>query len=278
MDWLIDLVKWLIPTIIAIIGVAFGILQRKIAKEEISKKRHLESALTNLNNVIEIIEGLPARIEFHEESNVFMDTEVVIDDILRASLTAKKKVVSLEVSYFVEDHGDPNIPIDKRYPYKKISLPKEYDPDWLLNVLIEKGWWLRGGRIKISTRTEIKGYTRKVINSPDPDDFLRVLHHLLEAENKLLMYEEVYETLAYHSLNEIKQVYKEIGRTLFELIRKEKRRIKVDLDKLNNIEEMREFLWEQILNYSGLRSHVLKTSKVISSLKKARKELFLKLA
>lgn len=274
MEWLIDLLKWLVPTIVAIIGVVFGIMQRKTAKEELSKKRRLENALTNLNDIIKVIEELPSIIEFDRESDVISDLENVVVEILTASLNTKKKIINLKISYDVEDFGDPKIPFDKRYPFKKISVPKEYDPNWLLDVLKDKGI----ARIHLRTQTKIKGYTRLWANSPDPNDFLWVLHHLLESMNKLSLYEEVYETLADRSLDEVEQISEQIGKTLFELIYQGKKYVKIDLNKLDHSEKIEEYLMEQILNYSELKKQVLKASMIASSLKKARKELFLRLA
>ncbi len=269
MDWLIELLKWLIPTIIAVIGIVFGIMQRKIAKKEISKKRHLQKALSNLSDVIEIAESLPTWIEFDRTSDIVNDTDTLINDILRASFATKKKRLNLEISYFVIDYGDTNTPFDKRYTSKEFSLQKKHNQDWLSNILTKEG-----RRIRIYTETEIKDYSRYWGNSPDFNAFVWAFRRLLEITNKLSAYEEVYETLACNSLNEFRDTSTELGKALSGLMQQEKRLIEINLDALEDFEMMRDYLWDQIFDYSNLKKIVVKTSGMVPALKKARKELF----
>ena len=273
---IIDILKWAIPTLIALVSLIYAIKQRNIVKKEISRKRYLESALSNLNEVIEPLKDMKVSplsdIDSlaEELEDTYFDAEVIASEIIKASFETKKKKVNLAVSYRLRLWER-----DKKSSEKTSRVIEKFDemsPEWLFNLFhSDKPSFF------VESRTTIQGYKKRVDNELDFSDFYSLICWLIEAKKKLSKYEEVYESISPNCLKNLNQLIKEGIEEIFKTISKPKT-IQIDVDKFSTIDEIIEFLIEEVLNYSTLARKLSRISEIISELTEVRKELFLKIA
>lgn len=273
---IIDILKWAIPTLIALVSLIYAIKQRNIVKREISRKRYLESALSNLNEVIEPLKDMKisplSDIDSlaEELEDTYINAQTVTSEIIMASFETKKRKVNLAVSYRLRLWERDKKPSEKTS--RVIEKFDEMSHEWLFDLFHsdKTGFF-------VESRTTIQGYKKRVDNELDFSDFDFLIRWLIEAKKKLSKYEEVYESISPNCLKNLNQLIKEGIEEIFKTISKPKT-IQIDLDKFSTIDEIIEFLIEEVLNYSTLARKLSRISEIISELTEVRKELFLKIA
>ena len=272
LDLIIEILKLVVPTVIAVFSLYYAIRQRGVVKREISKKRYLERALSNLNETLKTIERLPDRIKLDDEdSDEWGEAKFLADDILRASFEMKKRQIRLNITYLLEDWGKKGEKMPHLTP--RIPLPDKFEPLWLANFLLRN----RDKAIWLETETEIIGFERPSANSPDSVAFLFVLKALIDAIDKLSTFEEVYDSLVLNSVENIRQIYATLSEELLKTIWKNKQ-VEINLDNFKNAKQVERFLLEEITSYSKLIKKFSEVSEVVSVLKEVRKELFSKVS
>jgi len=273
---IIDIIKWAIPTFIALVSLIYAIKQRNILKREISRKRYLESALSNLNKVIESLKDIKipplSNIDSLAEELVdsYFAAETITSEVIMASFETKKKKVNLAASYRLILWER-----DKKSSEKTSRVIEKFDemsPEWLFNLFhSDKTSFF------VESCTTIQGYEKRAVNELDFSYFIFSIIRLIEAKKNLSKYEEVYESICPNCLKNLNQLIKEVIEEFFKTISKPKT-IQIDLDKFSTIHEIIEFLIEEVLNYSTLTQKLSRIPEIISELTEVRKELFLKIA
>ena len=274
---LIEILKLVVPTVIAIVSLYYAIKQRSIVKREISKKRYLESALSNLNEVIKSLRDIDVpNIQTLNENydpydtwgDVCNDGYSLISDILRASLELKKKKIILEVSYYIRDYGERGKPGSSKHE-RIIQNFNELDTKWFIDFLgVDRAF-------SVKSETRITDFERTRLNDIGFSGFEWNIEILKKAAETLSSYEEVYETVSPDSVKKVNQLFEDIAKEIFKTICKPKR-IEIDLNKFAEADEILRYLIEEILNFSYIAEENSKVSELISELIRARKELFLK--
>lgn len=113
---IIDILMLVVPTTIALISLAYVMKQRATVKSELTKKRYLENAQSNLNEAIKSLRqlGVPSIRDisggYETFGDIYNDLMMVLSEILRASFNLNKKEIPLEVSYELRDLGERGKP------------------------------------------------------------------------------------------------------------------------------------------------------------------------
>jgi len=271
-----EIIKWIIPNLVALVSLIYAIKQRNIVKREISRKRYLESALSNLNEVIQSLKliKIPCLSDLDglrgEFEDTLFDAEVIVSEILRASFETKKKKINLDISYRLFDLGERSKKSSEIAP-RVIENFDELEPKWFFDLLHSDKAFI------LESNTKIQGYERKICNELSFTEFKFFIYKLIRAKQKLSKYEEVYESISPNCLNNLNRLIKEVTEEIFKTISKPKT-VQIDLDKFSTTDEIMKFLIEEVLNYSTLTQKLSRISEIISELTEARKELFLKVA
>jgi len=275
LDLIIDILMLVVPTIIALISLAYVMKQRSLVKEELSKKRYLENAQSNLNEAIKSLRqvSMPNIRDISEGYEIFgdiyNDLMMMLGEILRANFNLNKKEIPLEVSYelrALRERGKPSSEGEK----KEITNFENLDPQWFIN-------FCRTHTFYVACYPRIRDF-EQVWNVMLT--FSRMewnLHSLAEAMDTLLNYEEVYETVSPDSVKKVKRLFEETSTDMFNVIRKPKS-IDVDLSKFSETDEILRYLCEQILDYSHMAEKFSQVTDLIEELVEARRELFLKIS
>lgn len=274
LDLIIDILMLVVPTIIALISLAYVMKQRSVVKEELSKKRYLENAQSNLNEAIKSLRqvGMPNIRDIHEGyetfGDVYNDFMMVLGEILRANFNLKRKEIHLEVSYELRDLGERS-KLSSGSETKEITNFENLDPQWFIN-------FSRTHTFYVNCYPRIRDFEQvwNVMLSSHADWNLGLL---AEAMDTLLNYEEVYETVSPDSVKKVKRVFEEISTDMFNVFRKPKS-IDVDLSRFSETDEILICLFEQILNYSHIAEKFSQVTDLIDELVEIRKELFLKIS
>jgi hypothetical protein len=277
MNLIIDILKWLIPTIIAVASLYYAIRQRSVVKREISKKRYLESAQTNLNEAINHLRNIdiPDLLmlwkdakagypKYDEWEDACFGTYLLTDDILRASFKLKTNKIGMDVEYYIHYR-------ERSEGEKTIRNLDEFEPQWLVDFFRSNRYF------SIECETRINDYERDSNGEPDFSAFEHAIKLLNKSVETLSSFEEVYDSISPDSVKKVNRFFEDIVKEIFKVICKS-RRIEIDLKKFAEAEEITRYIFEEILNYSHIASKFSKVSEAISELTKARKELFLKIS
>lgn len=276
MEWVITIVSVIIALASLIYTIIYNRKQRMIVEREISKKRYLESALSNLNGVIQSLKlikipclcDLDSLLDSSFE-DTYLDADTIVSEILKAGLETKKKKINLDVSYRLRELGKRGEENSKTTP-RIIEKFNKLDLEWFFNLLHSDKVFLLESNIKI------QDYERRISNELSFDGFIFIIYELIQAKEKLFKYEDVYESISSDCLDNLNQLIKEVAEEIFKTISKPKT-IQIDLNEFSIIDELMRFLIEKILNYSVLAQKLSKISDILSELTKVRKELFLKI-
>jgi len=269
LDLIIDILKLVVPTVIALVSLAYAIKQRSLVKREISKKGYLESALSNLNEAIEFLRIIPNLFSTKSEDE-WSEIEMIVWDILKGSFNLKKRKFALEVSYCIVDFMEKSDSPSEKYKY--IRSFNGIEPRWLFDLLMKKD-----GLVFITAEPHIVGLSQSHISSVVFSMFEHAVHNLVKASKILSSHEEVYETVAPDSVKKVNHLIEEAAGEVFETIRKPIR-LEIDLDKFSKSDDIVIYLFEKVLNCSHIADKFSKVSELISELTEARKELFLKIS
>lgn len=273
MEMIIDILKLVVPTVIALVSLAYAIKQRSVVKREISKKRYLEEALSNLNQAIASLKAIQQDITVSDEDSgeKWCDSETIVMDIFRASFDLKKKKITLKVSYVVQDLGERDKPYSESNvrEFKNLDI---YESQWLVDLVGKTN-----KAITVESKTQIVDFRRASLNDLSFFKFVRAAQHLIEIEKALSSFEEVYESVSSDSMKKASQLSQEVVEEIFEVVAKPKN-IEIDLESFSETHEIAKYLLEEILNYSHITETFSKVSEIVSELEKARKELFLKIS
>lgn len=271
LNLLVEVLKLIVPSSIALISLIYAIKQRNLVKEGISKKRYLESALSNLNEATKCLEEIPTNFTLTEDSDELAEATFLAFEILTASFELKRKSISLEVSYYLEDLGERNKPYDKREK-REIHDFENYSPQLLIDF-IGKG---KNRTLLLESDARIVGFNRIYSNNVEIKPLLWSIEWLLKAKDTLSSYQVVYENFSPNSIKKLNLLIEEIAEEVLETIRKPKH-IEVDLNKLTHMNEIIKYLVDKIGNYSNVAMKISKVSEVISELTEIRKELYSKI-
>jgi len=272
LNLVIDILKLVVPTVMALVSLAYAMKQRNVIKTEISKKRYLESALFHLNGAIASLKRAQGVTFDEEDSDDFLQAKMLIWNILEASFDLRKRKLSLDVSYRILDLGETNKPYGER-DTSVIRNLDEHDSSWFVNLWIKS---LGKRTLVLESDTRIVGYERASTYECWFGEFGVFVGNLTDAKRSLSRFEEVYESFAPNSIKEITKLLKEVLERIFEVSFKPKR-IEIDLDKFSTTDEVLNYFFEEITNYSSIVGKAPKISEIVSELEKARKELFLKI-
>jgi len=263
MELVIEILKLVVPTIIALVSLAYAVKQRNVVRREISKKRYLESALSNLNATINSLKAIQNLMTSFENTDEWSESQYVASDVLTASYDLKKKKVALEVSYELVEFVEK----DK---IRRIQNLDEYTPEWFSDFVKEKDFFL-------SVDTETSSLGGPIQNAITLSEFRHAIKGLIQTKQNLSTFEEVYENVAPDSVKRFNHLFEEVSAEIFKTIYKPKR-IEIDLNKFSETHEIAKYLFEEILGYSHIAERFSKISQLISELERARKELFLKIS
>ena len=268
---LLEALKWVVPTLIAVISLVYVIKQRNVVKKEISRKRYLENALSNLNAVIESLRSI--RIldvkksnDYEEWEDTATDIYALTSELLIASFDLKTKKILMNISYTAEA-WEKSLKKSKVGEIKTTPLGLN-NLESFLNVL-------RSSFVVIETEVNIGNAERRSTNSPDFNHVncdAKILADALEALNR---FEEVYESLSPYCVNNVKQVFEQVATEIFLTVNQPKT-IELELTKFQSSDEISEHLCKEILNYPRIADKLSKVSELISDLIEARTELFKK--
>jgi len=274
---IIEILRWVIPIVISLGSLIYAVKQRNIVKKEISKKGYLENAITCLSAVIHQLEkievpNLSALWEdvkayyskYPQWENACFGTYLLATDILRASFNMKTKKIDMEVEYIVSIQ-------DRSEGAKKVSNLNEFEPKWFIDLTHSNK------KFSVTCNTNIKNYKRDTDGEPEFDVFEDIIILLKKSQNLLLDYEEVYEMVSPNLFKKVNCFVEDVTKEIFKVIRKPKH-IELDLNEFADSEEIKSYVFEEILNYSQLASKFSKISEVVSELVETRKELFLKIS
>jgi hypothetical protein len=275
---IIDALKWVVPTLIALGSLIYAIKQRNIVKKEISKKRYLENALSNLKEAIGYLErikmpNLSTDSDLKEEvgEDNSNNLNVLISEILKASFELKKTKFKLTVSYELTDYGK-NAKLYSEKDVRKIRDFGELSHEYLIDLIKS------GGMFYIETDTDIPDYQREIVNEIDFNDFKFSLEFIWKAINILSKYEEVYNSISPDSVKNAKRLVEEISSEILQVISTPKE-ISVDLSKFSKTKEIARYLFENSLNYSPIAHKISEgVSSLVSNLTEVRRQLFLKIS
>lgn len=277
LDLIIDILKLVVPTVIAVVSLVYAMKQRNIVKREISKKRYLENAQTNLSEAVNHLKNIdiPDLLalwkdvrahysKYGEWENACFGTYLLTVDILRASFKLKANKIGMEVEYHVHDR-------ERSEGESPIRSLDEFEPQWLVD------FFRSNKRFSIECETRINDYERDTNGEPDFSVFEHAIRLLNKSVETLSSYEEVYETISPDSVKKVNRFFEDMAKEIFKVICKP-RRIEIDLKKFAEADEITRYIFEEILDYSRIASKFSKVSEVISELAKVRKELFLKIS
>ena len=275
---IIDALKWVVPTLIALGSLIYAIKQRNIVKKEISKKRYLENALSNLKEAIGYLEwikmpNLSTDSDLKEEvgEDNSNNLNVLISEILKASFELKKTKFKLTVSYELTNFGK-NGKFYSEKDVRKIRDFSELSHEYLIDLIKS------GGMFRIETDTDIPDYQREIVNEIEFNDFTYTLEFIRRAINKLSKYEEVYDSISPDSVKKAERLVEEISSEILQVISTPKE-ISVDLSKFSKTNEIARYLFENSLNYSPIAHKISEgVSSLVSNLTEVRRELFLKIS
>ena len=277
MDLLIEVLKLVVPSIIALGSLYYAIKQRSLVKGEISKKRYLESALSNLNEAIKSLRSINIpRISSlgggYDLSDAWADVSFcaysVCSEIFRASFELKKKKIPVEVSYSIRDLG---VRPKFETAAKTIENFDGLDLQWFIDFLQPNRAYM------ITSHPRISNFEQFTVNDIDFGGFERGIDNLKKALEALLPYEEVFETVSPNSVKKTTELFEELAEEIFKTFSRSKT-IEINLEKFGEMNGIIRYLIEQTLNYSRIAEKFSKVSEVISELIEARKELFLKIS
>jgi len=273
--WFFDILKLLVPTLIALGSLLYAYKQRQDVKEEILKKRYLENALANLNEAIKNLRGIniPNISSLKEGYETWGDAHgnayTIATEILRASYELKTKKVSVNFPYEGTDYGEWDKPKSKKVEYKELKDFSSFSQDSFIDHI-------RTHHFRIETGFEIPNFEQFWSNGLE-FDFLWNLRALEKAKQQLLAYEEVYENISLDSVNKLDKLFEEIAVEILRTIRNPKS-LKINLEEFSNVNEIMKYLYENVLNYSFITKKFSNVPLLISELTEARKELFLKIS
>lgn len=277
LNLLLDILKIGVPTVIALASLIYVIKQRNVVKSALSKKRYLESALSNLNGAIESLRNINITHNLNsiESYEVWGDTtnDVVslVADILRASFNLKTKNIVLDVSYYAEGQRKEQTGFTSTFKGGGEGFFGVEEAQTFVDTL-------RTYSVRIDSKTSIANFERFWRgNDLSFSILMSGFEELKEAKEKLLAYEEVYESLCPHVIRKLNQIIDNIAEGILEAIRKSKH-IELDLQEFSEVRGIMIYLLEEILQYSKIAKEFSEVSELISELTEARKELFLKIS
>lgn len=264
LDQIVAILGLAVTTIITLVSLAYAIKQRNVVKREISKKRYLEDAQKNLNEAITLLRDInipnirSSHLSYEEMQDTFHDAFTMTNEILRASFDLKSKNIVLDVSYFIKSTGEQE------------RSPEQFDLRSFIALLRTNG-------VRIDSESNISNFQRFLLNDLNFGIVVWSLGDLNKATERLLRYEEVYESISPDSIAELNALYEKVAEEILMTIHKPKH-LEIKLDSFSTTEEIMIYLFEEILNYSHIAQMFSKVADVISDLTQARKELFLKIS
>ena len=191
-------------------------------------------------------------------------------ELLKASFELRTKKITLNVTYVIHYHSEVDRADKEKHVTKEISDFSSFSVDWFIK-------FFHTHHPPIYSKVEIHNYEQKWWNDFDFYFLTMGLRDLDDAKRKLLVYEEVYENFSPDSISNINDVFEEIAKEIFMFIRTSKK-IEINLDDFSTVDEIMEYLFEKLVNYSCIQRKFSKIGEIISELTKARKELFLKIS
>lgn len=262
---ILEALKWVVPILIALISLVYAIKQRNVVKKEISKKRYLEDALSNLNAAMETLRtirilDIKKSNDYEEWGDTATEFRMLTYEILRASFDLKMRKFVMNISYTANSY-------DKQTKESKVDLN---DLESFLNAL-------RSNRVWIYSHANIANVEMEFMNSPDFHHVTWDVESLVDALEALLKFEEAYESLRPDCVKNVKQAFEDVAKEIFVTVSQPKT-IELVLAKFNTTDEISEHLCKEILNYPSLADKLSKVSELLSELSEARKELFMKVA
>ncbi len=278
MDFALEALKLAIPTIIAVVSLFYAIKQRNLVKKEITKKKYLESAQTNLSEAIQHLRNvrLPNLSDLNYDlqenlEDIYIDASIIVEDFLRAYFESKKTHFTLRVSYELNDLGASGKPYSENET-RRISDFSQSSPKLLVDLL-------RSDRsFCINSETDILDVQRRVGNSPGFDPLEWGLRGLWFALSKLSAYEEVYDTVCPNVVKQANQLLEETAEQVFKAI-SVPRTVEIDLKEFSKTDDIIKRLIDTLLNYTHISEKLSQgISELDSKLTEARKELFLKIS
>ena len=271
MEPILQVVIPLIPALITILALIYD---RRKWKEEATRKRYLENALSNLKTVINSLSSirLPKLEDIHlpnELIDTYADAYLLASNIVIAGYELKKKNIILNVSYTASlEQSSEN----SKYRIRRIKNIGEYDIDQFIYLIKSANF------ITIYSETEIEGYEpifSNVIYEISFIDITSRFRRLIRAKNDLATYAEIYETLSPNLMNKIDQLIKEIAKEILKACKAKK--IEINLEEFSSTHDIARYLLNEYLNYNSLERSFSKIFGIISELSNVSKQLFLKL-
>lgn len=271
----IEILRWSIPIIIALVSLSYTILERRKQKEKSLKERYLESAQSNLNQVIEILRKIdvPPLVllkkgfetidpwgDFHG------DVYTNVSELLRFSYDLGEKKITINLPYELTDYGETQESETKELQYKRICDFSSFSNESFSNFLSTHSF-------NLAARFEIPDFEQFWKNEINFTFFTWGLEEINSAKKKLLVYEEVYENLSPTSINNINNLFNDISSDILKTVQQSKT-LEINLENFSNTDEIMSYLVENALNYSYIQKKFLVVNDIISELIKARKELF----
>ena len=278
MDLVLEILKLIIPTAIALASLVYAAKQRNMVKNEISKKRYLESAQSNLNEAISDLKSIAA--DSMSDLNCDLDealgpdnrvnVDAIVNDVLKASFETTKKRMTLSVSYELTDCGARTKPYSEKEP-EKITDFSNLSSKLLIDLIkSDRTFW-------IQSTTVIPHFERRLANEIEFDVSSWGLVNLWRVICRLSKFEEVYDTVCPNIVKRANQLLEITAEEIFKVI-SESKKVEVDLEKFSKTDDLAKYLVETFLNYSHIYGNFSKgISDLIHSLTEARKELFLRL-
>jgi hypothetical protein len=277
LDLALEVLKLAVPTIIALVSLAYAIKQRKVVKKEIAKKSYLESAQTNLSEAIQRLREveLPSLSDpncdlMADFEDIYFDTNTIVEDLLRAYFESKKTQFTLKVSFELVDFGETDKSYSERNT-RKFNDFSQSSPKLLIDLS-------KSGSFCIYSETDILDVQRRLGNSPSFDPFVWSFYALRFALSKLSEYEEVYETVCPSVVKQANQLLEGTVEQVFKVI-SVPRTVEIDLKEFSKTDDITKHLIDTLLDYTHISEKLSQgISELDSKLTKARKELFLKIS
>lgn len=268
-DVALDLLFRIVPIIVAVVALVYVIKQRGVVKKELLRKKYLENALTNLKESIKILKK--AKIIGESENNVETDSwedEEMSDAALTLRDFAKgTKKTTLFISYRFGIISEKDN-IFKVKAIRDLNADGKNQLVYTLHDTSEKGFL-------ISAEIGLEKYEELIASIP-LYCFEKFLNRITKVMEKLLLYEEIYESINPNSIDNLRQFLDETACLILKVLRN-KKTVEVDSEKLSTTKEVIQFLNKNLVNYSKFAIRLTKLSEILADLEDMCKQLFLKI-
>lgn len=266
----IDILLKIVPIIIAGVSLIYVIIQRRIVKRELMKKKYLENALTNLNEGLTLLNKIfiTPNVDHAELVDTYNDAEMVVWDIIRIHYDFKVKEFVLDISYRLRYYEGEKISSETRVEVYNFA---DYKVKWFIDLINS------GKLLFIQSDIRIRKYQRHVGNEITFHDFIWALQCLNNVKVELAKFEEVYDSISPNCVKKVNNLFEELAKAVFDVF-SQPNEMEIDLDRFSNTDEICRFLIEETLNFSEIAKKFSKVSEIISELSETRKQLFLKIS